>query len=110
MTNYRLKRENTGLLIIDVQERLFRVVERPCEVLKTMKMAIQGFQILRLPIIATEQYPKGLGGTVPSLKECLGKDQKFWEKTTFSCLDDPSIKKQLLSMPVSQWVLAGIEA
>ena len=110
MTNFRLKKETTGLLLIDVQEKVFRVVDRPCEVMNTIRKAVQGFQMMHLPIIATEQYPKGLGGTVEPLKELLGKEQKFWDKTTFSCMGNPDLKKYLLNLPINQWVLAGIEA
>lgn len=110
MTNYFLSRESTGLLVIDVQEKLFPLVERSCEVMQAMRMLIQGFQILKLPIVATMQYPKGLGDAVKSLKDCLGSGQKFLEKTAFSCLGDPILKKDLLNMPVKQWVLVGIEA
>ena len=108
--NYKLLRENTGLLLIDVQEKLFPYVENSCPVMQTLQKAVRGFQILNLPIYATEQYPQGLGPTVATLKGVLGQDQKYLVKTTFSCLDDAIIKEELLKAPVDQWVVVGIEA
>lgn len=108
--NFKLSRERTGLLLIDVQEKLFPYVENSCLVMHVMQKAIRGFQILGLPIFATEQYPKGLGSTVAILKGLLGDSQKYFIKTAFSCLDDTKIKQELLNLPIDQWVLIGIEA
>lgn len=108
--NFKLARDRTGLLLIDVQEKLFPYVENSCSVMQAMQKAIRGFQILHLPIIATEQYPKGLGSTVAVLKGLLGDSQRYLVKTSFSCMDDAKIQQELLSMPIDQWVLIGIEA
>jgi nicotinamidase-related amidase len=108
--NYKLTRGQTALLVIDVQEKLFPFVERPCEVMENIQKVVKGFQILDIPIFVTEQYPQGLGSTVPSLKGCLKDVQNYFIKTAFSCLDDPQIKKTLLAAPYIQWVLAGVEA
>jgi isochorismate hydrolase len=107
---FKLSREHTGLLLIDVQEKLFPYVENSCHVMQAIQKTVQGFQILQLPIYATEQYPQGLGSTVQVLKGLLGTLQPFFIKTAFSCLDDPKIKKTILQSPIQQWVLIGIEA
>lgn len=109
-TLFHLDRKHTGLLIVDVQEKLFPLVERTCEVMESLKLVIEGFQILQLPIVVTEQYPKGLGHTVGTLKAWLGDDQVYLTKTTFSCAGDQELKKKLLAMPVNDWVVVGIEA
>jgi nicotinamidase-related amidase len=108
--NYRLERDKAGLLVVDVQEKLFPTVERSCEILPVMRKVVRGFQVMQMPIVVSEQYPKGLGPTVPSLKACLGEEQKFWEKSSFSCLGDNTIKNELLKLPVTQWVIIGLEA
>jgi len=105
-----LQREKTGLLIVDVQEKLFERVERSAEVLEVILQVIKGFKTLHLPIVVTEQYPQGLGSTVPLIKSYLDKGQKFWSKTTFSCVSDKSVKEYISSLPVQQWVVVGIEA
>ena len=108
--NFSLSRSRTGLLVIDVQENLFQYVDRSCEVMQQIQTVIRGFQILKLPIYATEQYPQGLGPTVAGLKACLGPSQKYISKTTFSCLGDAAFHKSITALPQDQWVLVGIEA
>jgi len=108
--NFKLSRHHTGLLVIDVQEKLFPYVENSCHVMQAMQKVIRGFQILGLPIYVSEQYPKGLGSTVATLKGILGDQQHYQTKTVFSCLDDAGVKKALLSAPINQWILIGIEA
>ncbi len=110
MKDFRLLKKTTGLLVVDVQEKLFPLVERTCDVMYGMQKVIKGFQILQLPIVVTEQYPQGLGTTVFGIKSCLEESQQFLNKTTFSCLGDSEIKQKVISMPVTQWVLIGIEA
>jgi len=110
MVNFSLSREQSGLLVVDVQDKLFEKVENPCGVLNNINKTVKGFQLLNLPIIATEQYPKGLGETVASLKVILGENQQRLSKTTFSCFKDEDIKKKIVSSNISQWVLVGIEA
>jgi isochorismate hydrolase len=78
--------------------------------MQTLQTLVKGFQILKLPIFVTEQYPKGLGTTVNSLKNCLDPHQEYLSKTTFSCLHDEGIKNKLMQSPVNQWIIAGIEA
>lgn len=108
--NYRLVKDQTGLLIVDVQERLFLVVDQRCEMKKKLQRLVRGFQILKRPIFATEQYPEGLGSTAAFLRNSLGEDQHYWSKCTFSCMGDPALRQEILKLPLTQWVIAGIEA
>ena len=66
-----LKREETALLIIDIQEKIFRVMLNSENVIKNAMKLIEAFKILGSPIFATEQYPKGLGDTEPRVKDAL---------------------------------------
>ena len=108
-TNFKLKRDSTALLVIDVQERLFPHVEHSCELMQTIMKVVKGFKILKLPIYVTEQYPQGLGATVPNLKACLGEAPTCFVKTAFSCMDDSQIRKTF-TQSAQQFVLVGIEA
>lgn len=108
--NFSLERKKTALLVIDVQDKLFNQVERSCEVMLTMQKVIKGFQILNLPVLVSEQYPKGLGPTIATLKTTLRDNQAYLSKTTFSCLKDPIIKEMIQKLNINQWVLVGIEA
>lgn len=108
--NFNLERKKTALLIVDVQDKLFSQVERSCEVLLTIQKLIKGFKILNLPILVSEQYPKGLGFTIATIKASLDEDQEYLVKTSFSCLKEPTIKEKMLSLKIDQWVIAGMEA
>lgn len=110
MKNFTLTRPQTGLLVIDVQEKLFPYMERSCDVLHGLIQTVKGFQILNVPIYVTEQYPQGLGSTLAPLRELLGPEQIYLDKTCFSCLGDTRLKKDLLHPSINQWVLIGIEA
>jgi len=109
MRNEFLDRATTGFLVVDVQDRLFPLVENTCEVEHTMVKAIKGFKILNLPCFISEQYPEKMGGTIPPLKELLHGEKPF-AKTAFSCLRDPILKRAILESPVKTWIILGIEA
>lgn len=110
MINFSLSKEQTALLIVDVQDKIFNAVDHSHEVLKTLLRLIKSFQILQLPITITEQYPEGLGSTILPIKTALGPSYKPWQKTTFSCLDDPSFFEHIQNTPIKQWVVVGVEA
>jgi len=110
MKPFILEKEKTGLLVIDVQDRLFPLVERQRETLMSIQKVIKGFQALNIAIEATEQYPEKMGGTVEPIRALLSDEQCYFSKTTFSCCADSSVKEHLLSLPITQWVIVGIEA
>lgn len=106
---HRLKRERAALLVIDVQERLCAAMAP--EALERMKRrtlaAITGAKALGLPIAVTEQYPKGLGPTVPEVKDAVGPQFQPFEKVQFSCLS-PELEKALEGR--DQILIAGMES
>lgn len=105
-----LKAEDAGLLIVDMQEKLFPLVEHPCEVLDKGLKLIKGCQLLQLPIVISEQYPKGLGATIEAIKEAVGPEVHPLPKTTFSCLKDSAFENAVKKIGRTQWILMGIEA
>lgn len=105
-----LNRSQTGLIVIDMQEKVFSSVDHGPELLSGVMKLIQGCQALKLPILVTEQYPQGLGETIWPIKELLGDGYHPSVKTTFSCMDDPAFANHIASLPIQQWILAGIEA
>jgi nicotinamidase-related amidase len=109
-TNFGLERNKAALLVIDVQDKLFNQVDRACEVMLAIQKTIKGFQILNLPILLSEQYPKGLGPTIATLKALFEEDHEYLEKTTFSCLKNAAIKERIQEIKADQWILVGIEA
>ncbi|RJS20781.1 hydrolase [Corallococcus sp. H22C18031201] len=85
MPSFRLKQDQTALLVVDIQERLCAVMDRDelDRMLARTNAAIEGARALGLPVLVTEQYPKGLGPTHSLLRMRLG-DAKPVEKLEFS--------------------------
>jgi nicotinamidase-related amidase len=104
-----LATDTTALLLIDFQERLFPVMHNKEKLLNNVIKLIKGAQALEIPIIATEQYPKGLGPTIPEIKALI-PDLKAVEKVCFSCCDDIAFMERLGGLKRSQVLVAGIEA
>lgn len=105
-----LKIEKAGLLIVDMQDKLFPLVDNSREILEKSLKLIKGCKLLQIPIVISEQYPKGLGSTIEAIQKIVGHETKALSKTTFSCLKDPHFEKEIHSMACSQWILMGIEA
>lgn len=74
--------ENTLCLVVDVQERLLPVLHGADEMVGRCRVLLQGMRALGVPLLATEQYPKGLGKTVPAVQLLLDGAPVF-EKTLF---------------------------
>ena len=100
---------NTVLVAIDFQERLFPVMHDKEKLLRNVVKLIKGARVLEIPIILTEQYPKGLGPTIPEIKELLS-DVKPIEKVCFSCCDNEAFGHSLDSLKRKQVLITGIEA
>lgn len=104
-----------ALLVIDLQERLAsvmpeKIVER-C--LKHTGILVAAAQRLGLPVVVSEQYPKGLGPTVPALAEALTQlapaQLHRFEKLTFSACATPELSALLPSLGRDQWIVTGME-
>ncbi len=99
--------KTTGLLIIDVQEKLFPSIERNCEVLDRLMFLVRGMQILELPVLVTEQ--ENLGSTLDHITNLLPANYPSFQKSHFSCLEDPAIRHYIEQSDLTQWVLCGLE-
>ena len=107
---YRIARENTQAMIIDVQERLTPHINDHENVLKKIVTLIKGLQALDIPIMLNEQYIKGLGETLPEIKEVLeGSNAKGFEKVTFSACDTGDSWHHLAQQNRSIVILCGVE-
>lgn len=104
------QRETSQLVIVDVQEKLSGVMEAAAlaSAVKNCGILIQAAKLLEIPVINTEQYPKGLGVTLPILAQYLEPAQAI-EKTCFSCGDSSAFRSRLRG-DRPQIVLAGMEA
>lgn len=105
----RIGKENTVGLVIDLQERLFPVVEGRDDLLKNCLQLVRGFQVLEIPLIITQQYTKGLGSTIPQLAAAI-VGFRYIEKRDFSCCGEPEVMLQLNRLNARHVVLCGIES
>ena len=104
-----LKPENTILVLVDVQEKLSKAMcEKEALLDNTVKM-VQGAKILDLPIVWTEQNPKGLGQTVPEIRGLLA-DSEPVTKLSFSCCGEPRFMQEIRKFDRQQIVVGGIES
>ena len=104
-----LKKENTVLHIIDIQERIFNVMHNPDFIRENMVRMTKAAHIFNIPIIWMEQYPKGLGSTIPELNEILSP-QKPMEKMCFSSCGQSDFNTRLKQEGRNQILIMGIEA
>ena len=98
--------ESAAVLLIDLQERLMPAIYDGEVVVARAARLAEGARLLEVPIRATEQYPAGLGRTVPLL---AAYPQAVLAKTTFSAIEDPGFSG-LLPAGTSEIVVAGCEA
>ncbi len=103
-----LKIENTALILIDVQGKLAGLMHEKEELFRNLEILIRGAEALDLPILWLEQYPQGLGPTVPEVAQLLG-DRKPIEKTCFSACGNDEFRRQLQNCGRRQLLVAGIE-
>lgn len=104
-----LDKNKTALVVIDMQEAFRAAVSDFPVVASRVSIAVRGFQILNLPVIITEQYPKGLGRTAEEILFSLPEDFEVVEKTTFSSCGAQTFMGKLRETGVSQIVLCGLE-
>jgi len=110
MPHSLLTSSDTLLLVIDIQQRLFDAVHPKVQkVINTYAPAlIQGTRLLEVPVVVTEQYPKGLGPTVPAVARVIEGITPF-EKLSFSVMQDEQIKAAIEASGRRQIIVCGIE-
>lgn len=103
-----LTREGSALVIIDIQEKLLPAMSEGGGLVENIIKLIKFAKIIGLPIILTEQYPKGLGRTIKEIRDLL-PDLSPIEKTAFSCLGSPEFRARLEQLGASKLIITGIE-
>jgi len=104
----RILTENSIGLIIDMQERLYPLIQNSDQLTKNTAILIEGLKALGIKTMVTEQYTKGLGFTIQPLKALL-TDIEFIEKQAFSCCDEPTFYEELAIEAPQHVIIAGIE-
>lgn len=103
-----LNTTNSMVLMIDVQEKLVKATGADIEAQNAAKM-IAAANILGLPVLVSEQYPKGLGSTVANVSENFSENTKVIEKSAFSILKEENALETIKSYGKKQVILFGIE-
>jgi len=103
----RLTAGNSSLVVIDVQDKLLAKVPGRDALVRSVGFLIDAANLLGVPVAATEQYPKGLGPTIPELARRLAPDPPA--KTAFSCCGVPGFLGALRGSGRPNVVLAGME-
>ena len=104
-----LQSNQTGLLVVDIQGKLARLVEGSEELIANTARLVQGAQSLGLPVIWLEQNPDKLGATVPELQP-LQAGSPVLVKFSFGALGEPQVAAALAESGVKHWLVCGIEA
>lgn len=104
-----IKANLSCLIVIDMQERLVPAMQAPARTIKNTRLLIKTAERLGVPIMLTEQYPKGLGRTVKEVTTA-GKNLPIYEKTHFSCMADKSFAAAFRAQDRRQAIIAGMEA
>lgn len=107
MDKFNLNSEETFLLIIDIQDRLAKAMEYGEKVIEKTDILISTAEEMDMPVIVTEQYPKGLGNTVPQLDVKLKNAKKF-EKINFSAYIG-EIKEAIEQTEKKKVIMTGME-
>lgn len=105
----KIRKEDTVLLIIDMQERLLPAVKDSEALINNCRILIEGCNILGVPIIATEQYSKGLGKTIEPISQLLVGVNPI-DKREFSCFKNSEFASKFETLGRRYVIIAGVEA
>lgn len=98
------------LLVIDMQEKLMPLIVEHQRVIAAASKMVRGARVLNLPMIATEQYPRGIGVTVAAMREVMaGGSVPTMEKPTFSAWPNPEIRDAIIGLDRPQVIIVGVE-
>ncbi len=102
--------EESFLLVIDIQEKLLPTMHDPDQVVANTSILIKAAARLSVPVLVSEQYPKGLGATVGEVSSLAPPGAVMDKGYCFSCLGDENLSKRCKELKRPQAVIAGIEA
>jgi len=108
MDKYIVNKDDAILLLIDLQERLMQSIRSSDIVCKNVNILIKATKIMEIPAFLTEQYPKGLGVTLPEIKQNTG-ELCYIEKLKFSAFV-PEMQDLLGKTGRKTVIVAGVEA
>lgn len=107
---FKLDTDKAVLVVIDIQERLVPAMPQKvyARLRNTVAMLVEAAKLLGVPVITTEQYPQGIGHTVPELAGSCS--EKVVEKVSFGCCGEPDFIAAIKESGRSQVLVTGMEA
>ncbi len=105
---FLLDKNDAVLLIIDIQERLAVVMDRKDQVVRNTLHLLELAKMQNIPVVVTEQYPKGLGRTVPEITAALPSCLPV-EKVSFDCCGEASFNEQIRRLGRKRIIVTGME-
>ncbi len=107
---FKLDADKAVLVVIDIQERLVPAMPQDVylRLRNSVAMLIEMAGLLGIPVVATEQYPKGIGHTVPELAAAC--HETVIEKVSFGCCGEPTFLEALKKTGRTQVLVTGMEA
>jgi nicotinamidase-related amidase len=108
LDKFFLNKDDAVIVIVDIQERLAAVMDDRPTVVSNCLHLIEAAKLLGIPVLITEQYPKGLGPSVGEIREAIPSYRPI-EKITFSCCREPRFVESLSASGKKKVILAGME-
>lgn len=105
-----IERHDAVLVVIDVQERMMPAIHDAESVTTEISRMIHGCRELGVPVLITEQYAQGLGGTVQPVRDAMGNDYQPIDKMSFSACGELMFMRQLETVNKQRVLLCGVEA
>lgn len=107
MEKFMLDKDDSLILVIDIQERLKAAMDQGDRVVKNTKILLEASKLMDIPTIVTEQYPRGLGHTAEDLLE-VGEKLEIFEKTSFTgCIE--GVNDRLEELGRKKIIITGME-
>jgi hypothetical protein len=101
---------DVGLIVVDLQEGFRGAIDHFDDVTRNCRILVEGFGILDAPVIVSEQYPKGLGHTVPEVADALPEGTPVVDKLRFSVVGVEALDAAIAASARHRWVVCGIES
>jgi nicotinamidase-related amidase len=108
LDKFFLESNDSVLLIIDIQDKLAAVMKERDRVVKNNLLLIELSKMLKIPVVVTEQYPKGLGRTVPEIRAVLSEYRPV-EKMTFNCCSESAFLSEIRKHGRKKVIITGME-
>jgi nicotinamidase-related amidase len=103
-----INRDKTAFVMIDIQDKFKPVINEIDKVIKNTNILIKAAEILKIPLVVTEQYPKGLGKILKEIQ--LPQNQQIFDKIEFSCFGCKNFTDKIEGLQVNTLVIFGIES